>query len=118
MGDEFFYVTQWANAYMYIISSVYMPMYVLSLNEDFIIIIIIIIIIMPVPDTHIQSVHSSNCYYTSKSKGPWCGVLAQTKELQACEVPCTDLKCKVLEQTTRALLTPVLCQCVDIWWQH
>ena len=32
-------VTQWANAYMYIMSSMYMPTYVPSLNKDFIIII-------------------------------------------------------------------------------
>ena len=43
MVDEFFCVTQWANAYMYIMSSMYMPMYVPPLNKDFTIIIIIII---------------------------------------------------------------------------
>ena len=40
MVEEFFYVTQWANAYMYIMSSMYMPMYVASLNKDCFIIII------------------------------------------------------------------------------
>ena len=40
MADEFFYVTQWANAYMYTMSSMYMPMYVPSLNKEFTIIII------------------------------------------------------------------------------
>ena len=45
MVDEFFYNIQWAISYMYVISSMYMPMYIPPLNKDFIIIIIIIIII-------------------------------------------------------------------------
>ena len=45
MVEEFFYVPQWANADMYIMSSsMYMPMHVPSLNKDFTIIIIIIIL--------------------------------------------------------------------------
>ena len=33
MVDEFFYITQWANAHMYIISFMYMPVCVPSLNK-------------------------------------------------------------------------------------
>ena len=46
MVHEFFYVTRWANAYMYIISSMTMSMYVPSLYKDFIVITLLLLLLL------------------------------------------------------------------------